>query len=207
MPLIDCLNNYRNSITEANTFIGIAFQQDAAGAYTHQQFQRDFITDSTFLKIFIAWETFLESSFINYMLGELSILGNPVVRYSQPIDFQHANKLIIGTQSYFDWSDPNKVKQLCNLYFGAGNPLDTYISAIMTDLRDLKTIRNAAAHLSSTTTAALDAVASRKLRRQCVNITVSQLIFSADPNSPTGGTVLQTYLNILDISAAGISNG
>lgn len=206
MPLVDSLNTFRASVLETNGFIALAFQQDAAGAYILPQNQRDFITDSAFLKLFIAWETFLEHSFIQYMLGEPSILGTAVVRYVQPRDEQHANKLLIGTQKYVDWSNPDIVKRLCNLFFDTANPFDTFISSMMTDLFDLKTVRNAAAHLTSTTRQQLDSVGTRRLKRPCTNLKVSDYIFAIDPDSASGDTILTTYLNKLDVGAEGIAN-
>lgn len=207
MPLIDSLYKFRSSVAEAQSFVIIAFQQNATGTYILEKFQREFILDSTFLKVFIAWEGFLESCFINYLMGELSINGNVVIRYSQPTSVEHAHKMIIGTQKYFDWADPERVKQLSKLYFVIGNPLDNYISSILSDLKDLKNIRNAAAHLSSTTTAALDAIASRKLRRTVANISVSELMFSLDPTPPATSTIFDTYLSLFDIAAEGIAYG
>ncbi len=207
MPLIDILNDYRLSVSEANSHISLAFQRNRSRSYKLQKSQRDFITDSAFLKIFISWETFLEKSFISYILGETSINGNTIIRYVKPLDANHANKLLIGTQKYVDWSNPDIVKKLSNLYFSAGNPIDTFLSSNMSDLFDLKTIRNAAAHLSSTTKPQLDSLATRKLGRQITNISVSDFIFSLDPNSATGDTILTTYLKYLDVTAEGIAKG
>lgn len=207
MPLVDTLNNFRDSVVEANGFIALAYQQDGSGNYILPQNQRDFISDSAYLKLFIAWESFLESSFIQYMLGEPSILGNTVTRYVQPVDEKHANKLIIGTLKYVDWSNPEIVKRLCNLYFTAGNPIDTYVSSMMADLFDLKIVRNAAAHLTSTTRQQLDSVGTRRLKRACTNLKVSDYIFAVDPDSSASETILTTYLNKLDITAEGIANG
>lgn len=206
MPLQDSLNNFRSSVAETNTFIAIAFQVDAAGNYILPQNQRNFITDSAYLKLFIAWETFLESSFLKYMLGELSVLGRTVVRYVNPRDEKHANSILIGTQKYVDWSNPDIVKRLSNLYFDVGNPIDTFIGSIHTDLMDLKTVRNAAAHLTSTTGHQLDGLASRKLSGTYSNIKVSDYIFAVDPSSPTGDTILTNYMTILDVAAEGIAN-
>jgi len=94
------------------------------------QNQREFITDSAYLKIFIAWETFLEDSFIQYMLGEHSISGKVISCCVQPTDKKHANNLLIGTQRYVDWSNPEIIRKLCNLYFKSGNPFDIFISSI-----------------------------------------------------------------------------
>ena len=77
----------------------------------------------------------------------------------------HAHRILIGTQKYVDWSNPEIIRRLCNLFFDPSNPFDTYIASINTDLFDLKTIRNAAAHLTSTTSQQLDSLATRKLKR------------------------------------------
>lgn len=207
MPLIDSLTTFRVSVAEVNSFIDLAFQQGDDGNYVLPQNQREFITDSAYLKLFIAWETFLETSFIQYMLGEPSILGNVITRYVQPQDEQHANRLLIGTQKYVDWSNPEIVKRLCNLHFASGNPFDTFISSMMSDLFDLKIIRNAAVHLSSTTQQQLDSIGARKLRRPCNNLKVSDIIFALDPDSAANETILTTYINKLDVSAEGIANG
>ena len=206
MPLVDSLNNYRNSIIEANGFIGIAFQQDLANNYLLPQNQRNFITDSAFLKMFIAWETFIESVFVKYMLGEPSILGNNVARHVQPVNYEHAGKILIGTQKYVDWSNPEIIKRLSNLYFAPNNIIDTFVSSMFTDLFDLKTIRNSAAHLSSTTNNQLISLANRLINVNNPNITVSDLLFSFVPQS-ANVTVLSSYLTKLDIVAEGIANG
>lgn len=207
MALIDSLNDFRNSIVQAKSFIAIAFMMDTAGNYLLVPTQRDFIADSAFMKIFIAWESFLESATIRYMLGEQSISGTPVTRYVQPLDQAHAHKMLIGTQKYVDWANPEIVRKLCNIFFDPlSNPFNTFISSINSDLIDLKTIRNAAAHLSSTTSAQLNSVAGRILRRVVLNTTVSQLIFSIVPASPARQTVLDMFLSKLDIAASGIAN-
>lgn len=207
MPLLDSLINFRNAVVEVNSFIAIAFRQDATGAYVLAQNERDFITDSAFLKVFIAWETFLESIFIKYMLGEASINGTIVGRHVNPIDDAHAHRLLIGTQKYVDWSNPEIVRKLCNLYFSPGNHINTHISSIQSELFDLKTIRNAAAHLTSTTNAQLDSLGSRLIGSPQSNLKVSQLIFSQEPTAAAGITILMTYLNKLDIIAENIANG
>ncbi|MCO5949921.1 hypothetical protein [Mucilaginibacter flavidus] len=207
MSLAASLASYRASIVEANSFISMAFQKNAAGDYLLPANQRNFITDSSFLKMFIAWETFIENAFIDYMLGEPSINGHTVVKYVQPIDHNHAGKILIGTQKYVDWSNPEIIKKLSNLYFEPSNIIDTYISSTMADLFDLKTIRNAAAHLTSTTQNQIVSLGNRLLSINNPTITVSDLILSFDPRATGAVTVLTSYLTKLDILAEGIANG
>ncbi len=205
MPLADTLNNYRTAIVECQGFINIAFQQDAASNYIYPANQRQFISEAAFLRIFIAWEKFLETSFIDYLLGEPSTAGIIVNRYATPTSAEHAHKMIIGTQKYVDWSNPQIVRRLSMLYFEPTNPINSTVSSAESDLFDLKTIRNSAAHVSSTTSSELDALATRKLGAPTTNATVSQVIFTADPT--TGNTILTDYLNLLDTAAQTIAHG
>ncbi len=209
MALNNILSTYRRSINECRLNMNIAFQIDASGNYIHAEPQRDFIVESVFLKIFIAWENFLESVFIEYLLGEVSTEGRSVIRYATPIDREHAVKIIIGTQKYVDWANPEIVRRLSKLYFNSINPIDSVISSIQTDIFDLKTIRNSAAHISTTTGRELDSLATRKLRRPCTNVTVSQFILFLDPNipPPQTQTFLESYLILLDVAAENICRG
>jgi len=207
MPLADTLTNYRANISQCIQNLNIAFTTDAAGAYIYSQPQRDFIIESSFLKFFISWENFLENSFLDFLLGEPSIKGTVIRRHAIPVDRSHAHKILIGTQKYVDWANPEIVRRLSKLYFDNTNPIETIISSIQTDIFDLKTIRNAAAHISSTTSHEIDALATRKLRRQCINFTVSQLILAFDPVAAVNTqTFLTTYTNLLDAAADNIAN-
>ena len=207
MPLVDTLANYRAAITQCTQNLNIAFSTDAADTYIYSQPQRDFIIESSFLKFFISWENFLENSFLDFLLGEPSIRGTVILRHANPIDRSHAHKILIGTQKYVDLANPEIVRRLSKLYFDNTNPIETVISSIQTDIFDLKTIRNAAAHISSTTSHEIDALATRKLQRQCINFTVSQLILAFDPAAAVNTqTFLTTYTNLLDAAADNIAN-
>jgi hypothetical protein len=205
MALGDSLLAFRTSVTEVRRYIAIAFEVDAAQNYVYDERQRSFITDSAFIRIFIAWESFLESAFLQYMTGAASMDGRAVLGYVTPIDISHANNMLTGTQQYVDWSTPSTVLKLCGHYFVNGNPFATFIGAIVSDLQDLKTIRNAAAHLSTNTQSRLDGLISRKKGQVVNNSSVSDLLFSFDPLAPGNVTFLDTYLTILDVAAEGIS--
>jgi hypothetical protein len=204
MPLLNRLTEFRASITDAQSLIAAAHQMDAAGVPLWSQTDTRTITQAAFLKIFIAWETFLEWSLIDYMLGEPSALGNVLIRYAAPADESHAGRILVGTQKYADYSNPEIVRRLAKLFLSNGDPYETIISGIQTPLFDLKTMRNAAAHLSSTTSAHLDALASRILGPPRANVTVYELITAIDPNSPAGSTVLETYVVQLESAAHSI---
>jgi len=200
------IDNYRNAVTNCQSFIAHAHDRYASGGYKIRTDLRKFISESSFLKLFIAWEHFLESCFIDYLMNEQSILGNRPAKFANPIDPNHAQELLIGTQKYVDWSNPEITRKLSKIYFHQGYVFNTQLGAIQTQLFDLKTIRNSAAHLSSTTSSKLDALSSRLLNTNCQNYSAYDLLFSIDPTNP-GQTILDTYINTLDVSAEIIANG
>lgn len=206
MALAQILADFKTSVADGLSYIVMAHSQDAAGHYVHPEKTRQFISESAFLKIFIGWEEFLEKSFLDFMMGELSTAGNIVATFVSPPDIQHARKLVVGTQKFVDWSNPEIVRRLSMLYFDQGHPFDPFIASINQDLMDMRTIRNSSAHLSSTTIQQLDALGSRKLNRPCSNIKVPDLILALDPASTSGSTILDNYLALLDIAAVGIAN-
>ncbi|CAM3747912.1 hypothetical protein MUGA111182_07030 [Mucilaginibacter galii] len=207
MSLQVSLDSFRASITLIRTYVSIAFQTDpATGHYILTSDQREFITDSAFLKVFIAWESFLESAFNKYMLGIASINGIVIARHASPRDEVHANDMLIGTQKYVDWTRGDVVVALSRIYFDPGNPFEVNINSLTSDLQDLKTVRNSAAHMSSTTSIKLDALATRLLGTRVIGATVSSVIFAVDPTSTTSSTFFDVYLSKLDVAAEAIAN-
>jgi hypothetical protein len=165
------------------------------------------IVEAALLRTFVAWETFLESSFVQYMMGEVTASGRMIPCYASPPSLEHAMRMLIGTLTFVDWSAPDKVRKLAKLYFPGGDPFETVISSVTSDIYDLKSIRNASAHTSSTTQRALDGLASRKLQTPVANISVTDFVLTVDPTSPVGGTILQNYVTVLDAAATRIAYG
>jgi len=199
------LSELRSSFTLFNSYIINAFKQDVNGNYFFSVDYQSFTTNSAFINIYISWEHFLEQSFLGYLVGELTLSGNLLQTYVQPPNAEHANKILIGTQKYVDWSNPETIVRLADLYFHNGDPFHTVMNSNKTSLFDLKTIRNSCAHISTTTSAQLTSLASRLLNVNSTNIQVSDLILSIDPNGNGTDTILDMYMQILDASAVNIS--
>ena len=72
-------------------------------------------------------------------------------------------------------------------------------------MNDLKTIRNAAVHLSSTTSDSLDSLATRKLGRAMSDTNVYDFILMTD-SSTGNNTVIENYMDILKSAASQIAN-
>jgi hypothetical protein len=204
MSLADSLSEFRAGIAQTNSFISMAYEQDSDGNDIFESTKKEFVITSAFLKMFIYWESFIEESFSKYLTGELSTDGTGVACYISPNDREHALKILIGTQKYVDWANHEIVRRLANLYLENGNPFASNIASISSELSDLKTVRNAAAHLSSTTRHQLDALSTRVLSRNMTNTDVATFMMQLHPLDSTK-TVLQYYQNLLDIAAESIA--
>ena len=147
MALNQNLIDFRATTTELVSHITFAHQKYANGSYKIAKNLREFICESAFLRIFIAWETFVENCFIDYLLNEQSILNNRPAKWANPINKDHANQIIIGTQKYMDWSNPETVRKVSQIFFHLGYVFNTSLGDINNDIMDMKTIRSYAANL------------------------------------------------------------
>ncbi|MBL4781952.1 MAG: hypothetical protein JKX92_06880 [Porticoccaceae bacterium] len=205
MSLADTLSYFRSEIAKINGYISFAYERDFSGDNVRSEQEIEFLVTSAFLKLFIAWESFLEKSFVAYLTGEVSMDGGGLTKFANPTDEDHAHKLLIGTQKYVDWANKEIVNRVAGLYFMEGEPFKTALNSIGTDLSDLRTIRNASAHISSTTQTKLDAVASRILGVTVTSINVSDFIMKISKED-SSKTVLQMYQLKLDITAENIAH-
>lgn len=204
MSIATSLSNFRASIVLVNSYIASAFVKAQDGNDLFDSDGKDFVISAAYLKLFIAWETFLEEAFSKYLIGEVSTGGTSADRFVTITDRDHALKMMIGTQKYVDWANHEIVRRLANLYLKGGEPIQTNVSAVALDLADMKTVRNAAAHLSSTTQTQLNSLATRVLGKPSVGMTVANFVTQIHPANGTS-TVLQYYIDTLDATAENIA--
>lgn len=196
----DCLTTFRNKALQCRSMIARAHTQDASGQYVLTEPERSSAYAKCFLDLHIAYEEFIETITIHYLLGGLTQMGTTVVRYVSPIDEQHANNILIGSQRYFDWTNPTLINKIIKLYLKDGGPILPAYNGISSDLIDIKTIRNGCAHFSTTTQNPLDSLYAKLTGRVFSPVTISQLLSESDPNDRSR-TIYQRYESILDSSA------
>ncbi len=93
------------------------------------------------------------------------------------------------------------------MYFHQGYPYEPHLSAIFADLSDLRTMRNASAHISSTTQTALESLALRIFSQPLPRIGLYEMLTMNDPRSTAGETVFVTYKTKLIVTAELIAQG
>lgn len=148
-------------VSETRSHLQSAHALDVRGQYERGISERALISEACFLKIFITLEEFLEASFTHYLVGKMSTARWRPSKFAKPPSVEHAQKMLIGTQRYVDWSTPDTVIKFANLYFVDGEPFKTPLSGAKSHLDSMKTVRNSTAHLSFTTRTALEALYSR----------------------------------------------
>jgi len=113
------------------------------------QIQVEIIAELAFLRIFIAWENFLEDSFIRYLVGAKSPSGYSPQRFVNPPNMQIAVKLIAAHREYARWNSPSEVIARSEIYFKYGKPYKNILQGTMKDINDMNSIRNRIAHRST----------------------------------------------------------
>jgi len=110
----------------------------------------DLVVEMAFMRMFLAWEDFLEESFVHYMTGAVPAHGRkpvPIVVYGE---IEHARKVVYGNgRKYTDWCEPSRVIDRAKLHFKKGEPFASAVAGASVHLMRMRTIRNRIAHRST----------------------------------------------------------
>jgi hypothetical protein len=206
MSLSDTLTEFQSAAAQCDSLIANAHMNDSSGVPLLPLIDRQQITTAGFLNLFISWETFLEEALCKLMTGLPTISGNAPTRYVHPPTKEFAHSLVVGVNRYFDYSNHGYVRKMALLFFQHGYPFESTLSSISQDLADMKTIRNASAHLTSSTQTPLEGLAQRLFSTPQLGITLYELLTRPDPSTP-GSTIFSMYKNKLLAAAEMIANG
>ncbi|MFM0015863.1 hypothetical protein PQR46_28000 [Paraburkholderia sediminicola] len=207
MALVQTLATLRARAAQCDSLIANAHKADVAGVPLFPLLDRQQITVAAFLNLFVAWEGFLEDTLIELMSGNATISGAFPVRYVSPPTIDSARLLVIGVHRYFDYANHENVRRMVGMYFERGYPFEPHLSSINSDLADLRTMGNASAHITSTTQAALEGLAQRRLTTPQPGIDLYSLLTSVDPRSTAGNTIFAESREKLLAAAQLIANG
>jgi len=112
--------------------------------------QVEIIAEMAFLRIFIAWEIFLEESYIRFMVGAQSPSGYYPCRLLTFLNIEIARNTIRGErQEYAKWNSASDILARARIHFHGGGPYTTALNAMTTEFNEFNTIRNRIAHKST----------------------------------------------------------
>ncbi len=207
MPLAQVFAEFKASVGQCESLIANAHKVEAGGASVLPVIDQKQITVAAFLNMFIAWETFLEASLAELMTGSPTLSGRAPTRFVLAPSRAAARALVVGVMKYFDYGNHDYVAKIARMYFQDGYPYEPHLSAINSELADLRTMRHAAAHVTSTTQTSLESLALRIFARPAIGIELYQLLTANDPRSLTGETVFGAYKEKLVVAAELIVRG
>lgn len=207
MPIAGAVASLAAKAAQCDSLIVNAHRIDASGAPLFPLADQRLITVAAFLNLFVAWEEFLETAMSQFMVGTPTLSGSAPVRYVAPPNVEAAKQMLIGTNKYFDFANHELVRKMAGLYFKDAYPFEPHLSAILTDLADLRTMRNASAHISTTTQRALESLAQRVFGLPRPGISLYDMLTAVDPRAPAGATVFAESRDKLLATAQLIAHG
>lgn len=208
MAAANILQAFKDKTIRCESLMATAHQQDAAGTFLFVESDRKLITTAGFLNLFISWEEFLEDSLAEFMIGGVTMSGGVPTRYVNPIDAAAAKAMVVGPLRFFEYGNHDYFRKMANLYFHNAYPYEPHLGGIASDLADLRTLRNASAHISATTQNGLEGLAQRIFSVPMPGVELYTVLTSLDPRDPAGvSTVFKTYSVKLVVTAELISQG
>jgi hypothetical protein len=207
MSVAEALSTFQAKAAQCDRLVATAHREDGARASLFSLPDRQQITVAAFLNLFIAWEEFMEESMADLMSGGSTLSGTKPKKYVSPLNLTAAKVLVVGINKYFDYANHENISRAVLMYFDGGYPFEPHLGAIASDLRDLRTLRNASAHLSSTTQRALESLAQRIFSTPRPGVDLYTVLTSVDPRSPTSSTVLAKARDTLLTTAQLIATG
>jgi hypothetical protein len=108
------------------------------------------IAELAFLRCFLAWETFLEGSFVCYLGGKTACDGTAFSSYLAAPTDARVRSIIVAEQAkgYVSWASVDSVRKRASVYLQDGEPYASALDSADTVLKDMTTIRNRIAHRS-----------------------------------------------------------
>jgi hypothetical protein len=160
------------------------------------------IMELAFLQMFLAWEDFLEESFVRYMCGGKTASGYRPNLYVSPSCLDHAYDILRGQRAFIEWSNAGEVLRRARLFFKDGKPYDPAIAGALQELEEMRIFRNGIAHRSATANEQFENLARRLLGYHPRGLVPGFLLASV--HSASGQTFLHRYSDIIKTIAAQI---
>jgi hypothetical protein len=114
-----------------------------------QKTMKEKFAEASFLLVFSSWEAFLKDTFLAFMCGGQTATGYHPESFVRCKDLEHAKKLLRHGRRFVSWTVPSDTQERAILWFKGGEPFDSSLSAMSTQLDVMRRIRNGIAHEST----------------------------------------------------------
>lgn len=116
------------------------------------------LAEAIFLEAFTAYEVNLETLFLHYACGGLSLNGIGASRYLSVNDEARVRAIAKAGQRFLSWAKPSQTRETAQLYLENGWPIAELMSTKEQVLSDCEKVRNRIAHNSIEANTAFKAV-------------------------------------------------
>lgn len=197
------LGEFRRTVRQCKRFAEDARKWSLPSATPHISVaRRDSIIELAFLRGFLAWESFLEESFILHMLGKQPRRGKPPHRYVLPPNRKAAFDLTAGGRGYASWEVAGDVASRATRFFRNGRPYTAPLRSAQNTLDGARTLRNAVAHRSEKAKKKFEGFARNELGGTLPpGLTVGGFLNTPQPGSTPPKSFLEHYLGVLQLVA------
>ncbi len=97
------------------------------------------VINGAFLSLFTTFESFLQNSFICYMMGCKTLNNNQIERYVLPQTEEQAISILKGINRHADFTNRNTILKLASNFFKDGGPY-CYLNLISSEFEDMKNL-------------------------------------------------------------------
>lgn len=200
------LIDFSRRLQECRRLAADAYRWSLPGAHGMRPYisrkTRDSITELAFLRAFLAWEAFLEQSFILYLSGQKPPRGRAPRRYAFPPNQRVAMDWIVPEgRKYAQWTVPTDVSERAERFFQAGRPFAHVLKGNQNALDEARLIRNAIAHQSPTVRVKFEKVVRTRLGTLPPNFTVGGFLSTTVPRSAPPASFLEFYFGKIEFAA------
>jgi len=163
--------------------------------------QRDSVAEIAYLKAFLAWEAFLEQSFVLYLVGRKPGRGRPPHRYTFPPTQKCALEWVAEGRRFAEWTKVEDVSSRAERFFRDGRPFTPVLNGNRSALDEMRTIRNAVAHASSSAQERFEEIARQRIGALPPGLTVGAFLLMTVPHSTLPNSFLEHYIAKLEFAA------
>jgi hypothetical protein len=103
--------------------------------------------ETAYLRVFLAWEEFLEETFLRYICGYASVLGSCILLNPPYLSLAAAQMAVLSGADFVSWADPRSVVRRSQRYMTLGFH-EVVLNSDLNRLLSFKAVRNRIAHAS-----------------------------------------------------------
>src|SRR5208337_1094296 len=155
-----------------------------------------------FLRAFLAWEVFVEESFILYLSGQNPPRGRSPNRFAFPPNLKTAMEWVVPEgRPYAGWTVPAHVTNRAERFFRDGRPFADVLRANQHSLEEARIIRNAIAHKSMSARDKFETLVRTKLGALPPHTTVGSFLGTTVVGMAPPVSFLESYIGHIDLAA------